>query len=133
MLTGDLLRADVGRSRAAPRFVDPADQELLAVASELVDEFRAHEGKSRGELRVALEGRARAGDRVRLERGLAKLLQDRSTFERSSAVDPEAARALVFARASEARSRGVFSRESVLAAAAPELGVASAREVEVAL
>jgi predicted nuclease of restriction endonuclease-like RecB superfamily len=133
MLTGDLLRADVAGARIVPRFVDPGDAELLSLAGELVDEFRSHRGKSRGELRAALEGRARAGDRVRLERGLAKLLEDRSTFERSSTLDPEAARAQVFRRAAEARTRGDFSREGVLSAAASALGVATADEVEVAL
>jgi predicted nuclease of restriction endonuclease-like RecB superfamily len=133
MLTGDLLRADVGRSRVRPRFVDPRDQGLLALAGELVQEFVAHVGKTRGELQAALEGRARAGDRVRLERGLSKLLADRSEFERQSELEPEVVRALVFARAAEARRAGTFSRESVLAEAAAALGVAEPRTVEVAL
>jgi len=133
MLTGDLLRADVGRSRVRPRFVDPASAELLALSGELVEEFRAHVGRTRGELRAALEGRARAGDRVRLERGLAKLLADRSEFESSSELEPEAVRALVFARAAEARRAGTFERESVLVGAAAALGVADARSVETAL
>lgn len=140
MLTGDLLRASVGRYRVQPRYVDPADPELLALAAELVAEFEAHRNRSRGELRASLEGRARAGDRVRLERGLSKLLADRSEFERSSEIDPEAARAVVFARAAAARRAGTFDREQVLVAAAAELAAAAEpgrsltpRDVEVAL
>jgi predicted nuclease of restriction endonuclease-like RecB superfamily len=151
MLTGDLLRASIKRSKVEPRYVGRPDPErsalvfapeLLALAEELIGEFVAHAGKSRGELRAALEGRARAGDRVRLERGLSKLLADRSDFERSSELDPEAVRALVFTRAAEARREGKFDRDQILAAAASALGGAghpersapvSSREVEIAL
>ncbi len=133
MLTGDLLRASVGRHRVQPRYVGAESEELLALATELIAEVEAHVGKTRGELRAALEGRARAGDRVRLERGLAKLLADRSDFERSSEIDPEKARAVVFAKAAEARRAGSFERGAVLDLAAAELGAASARDVEVAL
>src|SRR5581483_3222353 len=137
MLTGDLLRANVGRARVQPRYLRSSggaiDSALLALAEELIGEFAAHVGRSRGELRAALEGRAAAGDRVRLERGLAKLLADRSEFERSSELDPEAVRALVFAKAATARRAGSFSREAVLAEAGRELGGAAPLDVERAL
>ncbi len=133
MLTSDLLRSDVGGGRVKPRYVDPASPELLALAGDLRSEFLAHVGRSRGELKAALEGRARSGDRVRLERGLAKLLEDRCEFERGSELDPETVRTLVFARAAEARRGGVFERTAVLEGAAAALGVATVHDVEVAL
>ena len=68
MLTGDLLRANVTRASVTPRFVDPDDPGLLETARALAAAFEMHVGRSRGELKTALEGRAQGGDRVRLER-----------------------------------------------------------------
>jgi predicted nuclease of restriction endonuclease-like RecB superfamily len=118
MLTGDLLRASVTRSSVTPRFVDPDDPGLVETARALTAAYEMHVGRSRGELKTALEGRAQGGDRVRLERGLAKLLADRSTFERASTLDPETARAVVYEQAALARAQGTFVRERVLEGAA---------------
>ena len=80
MLTGDLLRARVTRTGVEPRLVDPDASELVATAADLIALHAAHVGLERGELKAALEDRAQAGDRLRFERGLAKLLEDRATF-----------------------------------------------------
>lgn len=142
MLTGDLVRAKVTRATVEPRFVDPDDVGLLALAQGLSELYRAHVGRARGELRSALQDHARAAasvrgpesaGRIRLERGLSKLLEDRSTFERPSSLDPEAVRALVFERAARARAAGSFERERVLVDAAAELasrGAVAASEGE---
>ncbi|MCA9542651.1 MAG: DUF790 family protein, partial [Myxococcales bacterium] len=50
MLTRDLVRFRVYRSRIIPRLVDPADAELLAVAGELLEIFKAAQGQTRSEL-----------------------------------------------------------------------------------
>jgi predicted nuclease of restriction endonuclease-like RecB superfamily len=139
MLTGDLVRASVGRTTVVPRFVDPDDPDLVALARALVGLFSAHVGGARGELRAALRahetgssGVEPGAGRVRLERGLAKLLEDRSTFERATGLDPEATRALVFERAARARAQGTFDRGRVLEEAAVEVG-ATAPDVDRAL
>src|SRR5262245_52230456 len=114
MLTGDLVRATVKQKTILPRFLEPDDPALLELARDLTALFAAHMNHERGELRAALEARASSGDRVRLERGLAKLLDDRATFERPSTLDPEQTRALVYERAALARAAGTFDRAAVL-------------------
>ncbi|MBI3722744.1 DUF790 family protein [bacterium] len=123
MLTGDLLRAKVRPKTVEPKLVDPDDVSLLETATALVETFREYTNRERGELKAALEARLARGDadRVKLERGLAKLLEDRSTFERASTLDPEETRALVYERAARAREKGEFDRSRVLAETASEL------------
>lgn len=127
MLTNDLLAASVRRGRVRPFYLDlegEAAQDGLTRAAALIAIYQAHLGRSRGELDDALKARTSGSPHWRLERGLAKLLQDKSRFQGLSSEPAAALRARVFRAAAAARSGGGFSRAAVLEQVASELSPA---------
>jgi predicted nuclease of restriction endonuclease-like RecB superfamily len=125
VLTLDLVRTRLLGDQVVPRWlVKPGDEpapELVARADAIVALFRDHHGRARGELEIALKDHLRSSDDPRLERGLAKLLLDRSDFETCAPIDPALARRTTFSLAARARAEGRFDRARVLADAATAL------------
>lgn len=124
MLTNDLLAASVRRGRVRPFYLDlegEAAHDGLERAAALIAIFQAHLGLSRGELEDALKARTSGSPHWRLERGLAKLLQDKSRFQGLSHEPAAALRARVFRAAAQARGEGGFSRTAVLERVASDL------------
>lgn len=109
MLTRDLVRFRVYRSRIIPRLVDPGDAELLAVAGELLEVFKAAQGQKRSDLlaSTALIIESSPVEAV-ISRGLEKLLLDRSEFDTAPDETRIEHRAGVFARTSELLSQQRF-------------------------
>lgn len=88
MLTADLLRARVVQRELRPSFVDPSAPRVVERADQLVALFREGIGRPRGELRAEVEGLIGDGLDVKLVRGLAKVLDDTSTWSSECPVDP---------------------------------------------
>jgi uncharacterized protein len=102
MLTGDLLRVSRRKGRVEPRLVNPADSTMLEQARALIAAVGDHTGQCRSALDAALESLAPAGTEHTVERGLAKLLLDRCTFETRAKAEPVALRAELFDRSAAA-------------------------------
>jgi predicted nuclease of restriction endonuclease-like RecB superfamily len=126
MLTADLVMARLYKGEIKPRYVDPAGEEGLALAEQLIELFAAHEGRTRGELEAALAELRGTDTEFLLHRGLAKLLFDRTTVESAAQAPPEELRAKVFElsarrwRAQAAQEE--FRPEEVLREVGAELG-----------
>ncbi|HLU49571.1 MAG TPA: DUF790 family protein, partial [Planctomycetota bacterium] len=99
MLTADLVRATVHRGRVRPCFVDPRDEEMLALAERLIATFEGGAGRPRYEIQGELDDLAGTETDFLLQRGLAKLLFDRSEFATEAVRDPEELRREVFSAA----------------------------------
>jgi uncharacterized protein len=125
VLTNDLLAARVRRGRVHPFYLDlegEAAHDGLSRAAALIEIFQAHLGASRGDLDDALKARTSGSPHWRLERGLAKLLKDKSRFQGLSSEPAAALRARVFRAAALARvAGGNFQRTAVLERVAAEL------------
>ncbi len=130
MLTADLLRARVFKGEVKPRYLDPNDPDLLALAAELIATYAAHVGRPRGALQSALAALQGESTDYLVHRGLSKLLDDRSTFTVASPVAPETLRQALF----EASARSfppvhtadavhTVSRADVVAAVAAQFGI----------
>ncbi len=147
MLTGDLLRFTRRKGRVLPRLVNPADAALLERAAALIAVVeaavppatqgaaavragshaaaQAPAGRRRGELERTLDQLAPAGPEHQVERGLAKLLLDRCTFETRAMADPAALRAALFDRSAAAwRTRPLAELPQWRAGALREAGAA---------
>jgi len=102
MLTSDLLLTRSQGPYIEPRYIDVGDERYLSVAQDLVDLFDAHRSRTRKELRAALDRYAADGTDYRIQRGLAKLLEDdRCEFEVVALAPSEELRREVFALARE--------------------------------
>lgn len=109
MLTRDLVRFRVYRSRIIPQLVDPANAELLAVAGELLEIFKTAQGQTRSELLASTAVIIESSPvEAVISRGLEKLLLDRSEFDTSPDETLIELRARVFARTSELLSQQRF-------------------------
>lgn len=130
MLTGNLVRVKFNRNKIVPRYVDPADGDLLAVAEQLLDLFRRPSEVTRGDIEGELNEQFSDDPMQLVGRGLAKLLEDRCDFAVVADRPPEQLRELVFRKADEHRRiADSFDRDAVLREVATELGV-PADEVE---
>ncbi len=137
VLPSDLLVARARGPYVLPMYSRMSDRDLY-VAGRLIEAFRSHVGRRRGELDERLrelEDEAfRLGCDYRFARGLIHLLYRRAEFSRPrTKVDPLRARLEVFAEAS--RALGGFAltegeRERVLRAVAERLGVSVGELVE---
>ena len=82
MLTKDLLQYKTKNGQISPQFVNPADNQLLAIAEQLIAVFEASPDKPRGTL---LESTKHIIDSTPgtpiVKRGLEKLLLDRTEFD----------------------------------------------------
>lgn len=128
MLTTDLVRARVADGAVRAGYVDPTATRARNNAEPLVALFRAHVGRTQGELDEALGDLLAEGADLRIRQGLAKLLRDRCTFAPEVAVDPVALRREAFllagARHPVGAGRDPADRDAVLAGAAGRLGLA---------
>ena len=137
MLTADLVRA---RRRGGELALAPLDGKgraaALELAATLLELARGHAGKTRGELDEVMDAVIGAAADRKLAAGLAKLIWDRTELAESVAIEPEALRHDVFARARDAWAQagqggqagqtgqaGRFDRTAVLAAVAAERGL----------
>ena len=102
MLTADLVLVRIYRGEIRPRYIEPADEDLLALAEQLIDLFTEHEGGPRHELSRELQELVGTGTDFLLHRSLAKLLFDRCTFDTEASVEPESLRSALFAASAEA-------------------------------
>jgi uncharacterized protein len=126
-----MLVADVRKGVVVPRYVPtigPDAVPMLARASELIDLYWEHAGRRRGDLNDALSLRSGGRPDFKVDRGLAKLLADRTTFRGLSNADATVLRKRVFEAAAIARQAGTFDREAILEAVGDEVG-SSAQEV----
>jgi predicted nuclease of restriction endonuclease-like RecB superfamily len=120
MLTGPLVRVRYARDRILPYFIDPANEEWREVAEQLRELFLAHQGRTRGEVEAAIDEMFGDDNDTLVQRGLAKLLEDRCGFETAPGLPPEQLRQEVFKAAVEYRlapTEGVpaaFDRDEVL-------------------
>lgn len=124
MLTGKLVRVRYARDRIVPSYLDTSDEEWQETAERLLTLFRGQTGRTRGELQE--EVRETFGDdhRQLVHQGLAKLLEDRCTFEVEADAPPDKVRETVFLAAAQARaSPAAFDRAAILLAAAAELAL----------
>lgn len=131
MLTGKQVRVRYARDRIIPYWIDPDDPVWQTVAEQLLELYRGHQGRTRGELEDLLD-ETFGDDTTLVHQGLAKLLEDRCEFETLSGHPPELLRTHAFRAATRQRSSDparLFDRQAVLAEAAAELGLA-VEEVE---
>lgn len=129
MLTGALIRVRHFQDRIVPRYVDPAQSELLAEAQVLLDLFERRVGDTRGNLELDLLETFGDEPGQFVRRGLSKLLDDRCTWSVVANHPPEDLRAAVFAAAFRARSAGAMDRSIVMNEVADRLQI-TAQELE---
>ena len=96
MLPSNLLIARSRAGKIRPVYA-PIDKSHVDLASELIEAFREHVGRRKGELFEVLERFEGLGYDYRLIRGLSTLLERRCSFEAESQIDPAQARRTVFA------------------------------------
>jgi predicted nuclease of restriction endonuclease-like RecB superfamily len=131
MLTGRLVRVRFVRDRIVPQYLDVSDPLWVETAERLLELFRAHQGKRRGELEEAVTEAFGEDPSQLVPQGLAKLLEDRSEFETVAGLPPEQLREAVFAAAARQRQRPAdpaalhphFDRAAVLQDVAGQLGL----------
>jgi predicted nuclease of restriction endonuclease-like RecB superfamily len=124
MLTADLALSWQRGDEIKPRYLNAADPRWLGEAATLVQIFKEHAGRTRGELERALEEYAGTGTHYRVLRGLTKLLTDRSEFATASAFEPQDARRAMFLKARASHPIGEVDRERIAVEVASELGCA---------
>lgn len=102
MLTGKMVRVRFGKNQIRPHYLDLSDPIWVETAERLLLLYRSGTGRTRCELEEEL--REALGDEMSLvHQGLAKLIEDRCTFEVDSGQPPEELRSAVFRAAAIAR------------------------------
>jgi uncharacterized protein len=135
VLTGDLVRVKVVKERVVPLFIDREAPHWLEAAESLLLLFREGTGLTRGEIESEADALFGGGGKAtQVQRGLAKVLEDRAEFEVVAEVPPDDIREKVFMAAAEFRRNQIagaapshrpkFDRDAVLTNAAQELGLA---------
>jgi uncharacterized protein len=134
MLTGNLVRVRVAKSRVIPLYIHRDDPNWLEVAESLLMIFREGAGMTRGEIQAEIDELVGEGMANLVHRGLAKVLEDRAEFEVVADVPPEQLREKVFTAAAEQRQqtkaaglRAPFRRDEVLRQVGDELGIEPAQ------
>jgi hypothetical protein len=128
MLTGKLVRVKNVKQAIKAQYIDPDDSEWQNVAERLLEMFRRQNGRTRGEVEEELKEIVGDHPGQLVHQGLAKLLEDRCTFETVSERPPDEIRQRVFQLATQQRqatSSAQFDRETILASVAAELGTTS--------
>ena len=113
MLTSDLIRATVKGKTLRPGLVKASEKRLIEAATTLLEVYgaAAERNARRVEIADAIDTVVNARTRPKVLRGLAKLLQDRSTFEIQCPIPPSELRKRVFL---EARARGPLTLDDDL-------------------
>ena len=107
-----------------PRLLNAADPRRVGEARALVDLFKEHVGRTRGELERAINEYGGGGTNYRVVRGLTKLLLDRCEFANATAFDPVGARRALFLKVGESHPVGADERGRIAAEVAAGLGCA---------
>lgn len=130
MLTGNLVRVRVSKSRVIPLYLPREDPTWLEVAESLLLIFREGVNSTRGEIEAEIDAMLGDDPKTLAHRGLAKVLEDRAEFEMVADVKPEVLREKVFSAAAAERlrlkaegRREHFRREVILTRVGAELGV----------
>jgi predicted nuclease of restriction endonuclease-like RecB superfamily len=121
MLTRDLLVTKISKGKIEPVYA-LLDQDTLEIARSIIDAFQDHVGRTYGELIEELEGIEEIN--YRLIRGLAQILERRCVIDTDSAIDPIAARRMVFEE-SKGFITNLDEREKVLDKVARKLSTDS--------
>lgn len=100
MLTLDLVRVRKSKGEIKPRYIKES-KKLLEKAEILIGLYDEHIDKTQGELEEAIKDLIGDGTDYLLQRGLSKLLADRSEFEMAAPVDPREIRQKVFELSAE--------------------------------
>lgn len=132
MLTADLVRARMRKGEVTPTYLDAAHPDHRKLASLLIGLFQTHIGKNRGQLDDAMIALIGEGTDFLLQRGIAKLLVDRSTFEVDAPCDPIELRRRIWEASARAHPVSLIpgdlvhtvTRADVIAAVAADLSVA---------
>ena len=122
MLPSELLRTKISKGRIRPIYV-PLDSDNATLASEVTDVYNKCVGTRKGALIDNLFEIESQGYDFKLVRGLAALLERRSTFEIDSVLNPVQARKAVFSEASKARVSTSEQRATAIKRASDELRV----------
>jgi len=101
MLTADLVRTSVRKGVVVPQYIDADDPRWIARANTLCALFGGAVGRRRAELDEDLADLVGDDADFAITRGLAKLLDDRSTWEIVAPMDPSELRTLLFEAAAE--------------------------------
>jgi predicted nuclease of restriction endonuclease-like RecB superfamily len=130
MLTGKMVRVRYSKDRILPYYLDLKDESWRLLAEQMLELFRAQEGRTRGELEEDLAEMFGDESNTLVHQGLAKLLEDRCDFEMAAGRSPEEIRAAVFGAATRHRQgipgddpAKLFDRAAALQAAAAELAL----------
>jgi predicted nuclease of restriction endonuclease-like RecB superfamily len=123
MLPLALVRCRSSRNRLVPQYLDTSSSAWLEIADQVLELFRQHVGRSRGELEAELDELIGNHPGQIVFRGLAKLLEDRCDFEVPAELPPEQVREKVFSAAATQRTNGRFDRSEILAEVSRELGM----------
>ncbi|MCB9637836.1 MAG: DUF790 family protein [Myxococcales bacterium] len=130
MLTTDLIRVSQKGESIEPRYIKLDKPKLLAKAERLIEAYRSHVGNPRGVLEEELKDIIGDGTDFLVQRGLAKLLADRSNFVVISPLSPVELRRKVFEATAQVHPVAQIpdlhhqtTREDVLRGVAEELGV----------
>ena len=128
MLTADLVRVYRRQGELRLRqWKGEARANAEAIATRYVAIAADHVGKTRGELKDALDDVPTPARERKVADGLRKLVMDRCTVEVDAEHDPAEVRREVFERAARARReashRGAFDRDAVLEAVAGDRGL----------
>jgi predicted nuclease of restriction endonuclease-like RecB superfamily len=130
MLTGNLVRVRFSRDRILPSYIDPKDEMWQQAADRLLELFRLQVGRTCGELEEDLAEAIGTDAAHLVQRGLAKLLEDRCEFDVVSNHPPEVVREAVFRAGARLRKDmptatvpmlSAFDRNAVLKQVAGEL------------
>jgi len=127
MITGPLLRARCTRDVVKPSLIDPTSPRYLEAAQALLDQAQiaVEQKRTRGELKAAIEHDI-VGNRVdhKLLRGLARVMNDRCSFDTRAPLPPGELRELLFAAGPVRRHADEFgspTAASVMATVAEQL------------
>ena len=125
MLTADLLRATIRKGAVKPTWLKGKNDRARQYASSLIAIYERGVGAAREELELEIAELIGDSPDFLLARGLAKLLDDRSTFSAEVEVEPEALRSSIYDEAFGVREDGRRpSRGEVIAVVADRFGIA---------
>ncbi len=125
MLTLDLVRTYQKGNKVFPNYIEISNPKLSSIAATLIEIYENHQGQERGKLDDTLEKVLSQGSEVIVYRGLAKLLEDRCTFEVSYSQDPSQIREKVFEIANNLRKNRKFEHQKAIQEASQVLGIST--------
>ena len=109
MLTKDLIKFTIRKGAIHPRYIDPKDPELLAVAEDLIEVCNENIGATRDEVNVLCSQSIDASPcEAVISRGIEKLLMDRCIFEEPTDEELPEARQQLFSLTSQALAEQDF-------------------------